>query len=790
MAVLERRVDNVEVHGGVQEAGFQIMASAEAFEILSDRIYPNKVKAVVRELSTNSVDATIDARKVSRIHQMIRDGKVDPSSIQYVEVLDKDGKPEQIPVTMEFPRWILDEVGDNSIYLTKELFTVQQYPSYNLSDWSEKSPVVHLPNRLEPWFSVRDFGTGLSHKFVMKLYTTYFWSDKKTSNDYTGCLGLGSKSPFAYTDHFTVTSYWNGEKRSYNAHLKNGFPSITIFANEDGSEMVSPTDEPNGIEVTFGVKTTDFQEFISEAKQLYPYFKMPLTIIGSTNVRDYLNKIYEDKANGTHYRIKNEGNSFEWGIRKDDGFTYGPRAIMGNIAYPISLQDQSGLSKKHTILLDKNLDILFPVGSLQITPSRESLSYKPSTIKAIKDALSGIPDGISKQVVVGLENQKTLWEARLFAHKLIKGNEFSFLFGEGNNFQWNGARLTYIQEVTFNSEKYPGIVIHKFEQNKKRKEVLSLPCEDGLRIVEIDLPRGSFSRCEMEAGKTGKALYAVEFSSITARKEFLEHLGMDPATTFTGTSELEKPATAQRVSYGSTGQIFVYSNYTPGRWKRDVQNLHWKASPSFNLSDGGVYVEMLRNKAVKPDGNEAHPSLIGKILANLRAIGHDVTVIGVRNKLVQQFRQSDEWVDLFTYASKVIEQHNIKHNISDVIVNKNTLNSFHREYDKLSSIIKLKDKLSDGKFKNFLSTVAEVRATSLKSSDLLEYYTELAGIVNYQFEEKPVGNLQELFHDVLQSYPLVGYMMQASFYSPYAHSEPGFDHFIKYVADVDKSQTV
>ena len=61
---------------------------------------------------------------------------------------------------------------------------------------------VHLPTALSPWFSIRDFGTGLSHEQVTKIYTTYFESTKTDSNDFIGALGLGSKSPFSYTNNF------------------------------------------------------------------------------------------------------------------------------------------------------------------------------------------------------------------------------------------------------------------------------------------------------------------------------------------------------------------------------------------------------------------------------------------------------------------------------------------------------------------------------------------------------------------------------------------------------------
>lgn len=67
---------------------------------------------------------------------------------------------------------------------------------------------IHLPNDLEPWFAVTDFGIGLSHEDVTGLYRTYFDSTKTKSNDVTGQFGIGSKSPFAYVDQFTVEARW------------------------------------------------------------------------------------------------------------------------------------------------------------------------------------------------------------------------------------------------------------------------------------------------------------------------------------------------------------------------------------------------------------------------------------------------------------------------------------------------------------------------------------------------------------------------------------------------------
>ena len=52
--------DNEEVLGSAgKKTKFTIQASPKAFMILSDKLYKNKIRAVVRELTTNWIDAHI-----------------------------------------------------------------------------------------------------------------------------------------------------------------------------------------------------------------------------------------------------------------------------------------------------------------------------------------------------------------------------------------------------------------------------------------------------------------------------------------------------------------------------------------------------------------------------------------------------------------------------------------------------------------------------------------------------------------------------------------------------------
>jgi len=124
---------------------------------------------------------------------------------------------------------------------------------------------VHLPTSSETYFLIRDFGPGMSREKVEGLYSTYFDSDKTDSNDVVGCLGLGSKSPYAYADSFTVTSYYGGRRLVYFMYREDGLPRLSLVDD-------SPSSQPSGLEVKLEVQPTDINQFLQEAADIYQYF--------------------------------------------------------------------------------------------------------------------------------------------------------------------------------------------------------------------------------------------------------------------------------------------------------------------------------------------------------------------------------------------------------------------------------------------------------------------------------------------------------------------------------------
>ena len=225
---------------------------------------------------------------------------------------------------------------------------------------------VKLPTRISPQFIVYDYGTGLSHAAVMELYTTYFASDKTNTNELTGGLGLGSKSPFAYTDQFTVSSRYDGQRRTYQAYISvDGTPEI-VLAN------TTETDEPNGLEVSVPVKPDDIRQFHTALQRFLQFIDVNVQITGGQVTRAKL-------VHTTQYEDA-QLNLFDANHNRTDD----PHKLLieqGNVVYPAPpglITNQHALSFLWLAYVKDLYPVLHvPVGTFSIAPSREALSLTP-----------------------------------------------------------------------------------------------------------------------------------------------------------------------------------------------------------------------------------------------------------------------------------------------------------------------------------------------------------------------------------------------------------------------------
>lgn len=356
---------------------------------------------------------------------------------------------------------------------------------------------VHLPNAIEPWFAIRDYGVGLSNAQVTNIYTTYFESTKTDSNDYIGALGLGSKSPFSYTDNFTVTAIKDGKRGIYTAFInEHGVPSIALMMEED-------THEPSGVEVKFSVNERyDFGKFQQEAVEVYTHFKLRPVVSGAHGFRfTDLKYIDKDIVPGVHSYGK-------------DGYHRNSKAIMGNIAYPIDIPNaDQNLGDLHQ-LLNCGLELHFDIGEIDFQASREGLSYIPQTIASIKAKLEALNTQLAIHLTAEVNKITNLWERAVF------------LFNKKEEPLWAASVHKYIRDTSF-----PLIVI---DNNYVRMKVFSLSEKElkakyNISLTGFERTRGYNSICRnlradpvhvRRADGTGYDVVDSEWKVTTSLSEF------------------------------------------------------------------------------------------------------------------------------------------------------------------------------------------------------------------------------------------------------------------------------
>ena len=285
-----------------------------------------------------------------------------------------------------------DGLYSNKILAVVRELSTNAYDSHVAAGCAEKPFDVHLPTALDNEFSIRDYGTGLSKEDCMSLYTTYFRSDKTDSNDAVGCLGLGSKSPFAYTDQFMVESFHNGNHMTFSAYKnENDEPVFALL-----SEQL--TNDQNGLRVSFDTEAGDNINFKYEAQNVWKYF----VTTPNTNIDVEVVSQGDATMSGDDWKICNKANR---GYAKNE-------LVMGQIGYELDADQFEGdvydlLWRGYGLIIHAN------IGDVDITPSRESLSYNTRTKDFIHNKIKNILEEISTQTQQYIDDSPTLWDARL-----------------------------------------------------------------------------------------------------------------------------------------------------------------------------------------------------------------------------------------------------------------------------------------------------------------------------------------------------------------------------------------
>jgi hypothetical protein len=570
---------NEAILSNVGTAGeFKIRNSAKAFKILSDGLYSNKIRAIIRELSCNAVDSHVAAGKAN--------------------------------VPFE----------------------------------------VHLPVFLEPWFSVKDFGLGLNRDQVVNIYTTYFESTKTDSNDFIGALGLGSKSPFSYTENFTVTAIKDGYKRIYSAFINEvGVPSIVEMSEE-------LTDEGNGVEVKFSVTNKyDYQSFQNEARHVFTWFSLKPVITGATSFAFHELEFKEKNiVPGVHTMPDNNNHSV---------------AVMGNISYPLGNISEP---EKHfgdlAPFLRCGLVMEFKIGELDFAASREELSYVPVTINSIKKKLEALGANLQKHLATKADAIQNDWHRAEFLYAQAR----SQLFGDAVKRYVRETGFALFDDKVYHGRKdfifkvedlvKDGIQIDGFRttHNGCQKvgsyneyigtsyaRVSKIPVDPKVVIVLNDLKTGCISRARYHYSNTPDSIsvfcISYDYPDLEARQvvydKFITDLHNPPTVVMAST--LNKRPSQRNLSKQGILEIGLKQN----KYRGNSESYTWvRYDGQFDENETYYYVT-LNNHTPYNDAGEID---MFKIKSYMDECGvgdiSKIKVFGVRKNRLKEFKDLDNWI--------------------------------------------------------------------------------------------------------------------------------------------------
>lgn len=353
--------DSVTV-GSIRTKAISISANAKAYRLIFGQIYPDIIKAIVRELFTNAWDS------------------------------------QKVAGTLQTP---ID---------------------------------IHLPTDFEPWFSIRDYGTGMTPEIIDDVYTRVFESTKDQSNEEAGQFGMGSKTPLGYTDSFSVTSYVNGRMWAYSIYIN------TRGEAELGLQYEGETDEPNGVFVQVGVKRDDFDNFKQHAETFALHAGTPININRSRflNTRNPL-------MSGENWTLYEKNENFENAMFVRMGcvlYRLNVTMLLSNLKSGYNNLDYNARNHIRE-LFDMPLVIDFPIGTFEVTGSREDIVYTAAAAELIFNrVVNEVVTEITENIAADISQAKTFGEA----YRLSRSYQnLKLLINEGwKNLKWKSWKFSHI----------------------------------------------------------------------------------------------------------------------------------------------------------------------------------------------------------------------------------------------------------------------------------------------------------------------------------------------------------
>lgn len=280
---------------------------------------------------------------------------------------------------------------------------------------------IQLPNAIESFYKIKDFGPGINPDRIENIFIKYGVSTKRDNNIQTGAFGMGAKTPFSYSDTFSIITNCDGVKYNYACFIdETKVGKIALLSKHE-------TNEPNGTEIIIPVKSSDYNLFRDATEQSTRFWKIKPDIKGDLTY-NAINFILEGS---------------NWAIYHNTDYNYRQviSLIIDGISYPL---DHSFLNKSNhkffiSGALKGNLLIYINNGEISLSANREQIYLDQKTKDVISSKLNDLVSEIKQNAINKINSFDNLWDAQVYYVFDLKANFHSLDFL--GHLQWNNIDL-------------------------------------------------------------------------------------------------------------------------------------------------------------------------------------------------------------------------------------------------------------------------------------------------------------------------------------------------------------
>ena len=351
-----------------------------------------------------------------------------------------------------------------NLYSDPVLAVIREYSSNALDSHIRAGvtqPIkVTLPNEHNLNFVVEDFGIGMSKDDIANIYSRYGLSTKNGTNSEIGAFGLGCKSALAIADRFDLVARKDGIETVAFIQKNNKGVGVVHFVSE------TATDQSNGVKVTIPIHPIQVSRFQSSAENVFDTWSL-----GTVLINGQPNKAVQYGADWVE--ISPAGEPIAWVKLEKSGYfrTYRSYSnlfsnttfIIGGIAYTIDRKTRSEFPfdtdsyKRLSEIVDNNkLIVNLPIGSVDLTPSREAIMITEKTVKTINSIISDVAENIRATVLDYIQSLDITEAVKVYATNFnLFADEIDFTAQPYTSRAGMRTRRPEFYGVTYHGEEIP-----------------------------------------------------------------------------------------------------------------------------------------------------------------------------------------------------------------------------------------------------------------------------------------------------------------------------------------------